>query len=536
MPSPGHDAAVREMRRVLERHVVGRDDDVAHQREVGVAHRGAVHRGYDRHLDIEQRVHEALRVPEHVVDAFRRQLRAMEELRIGIEPRAAELGSGASEYDDAVLAIRTDFRERPREFGLGLQPPAQRTAIRVHGHLQYAVAPLQLEKPVALRVLVEPCHPFLPRSRRAFRETADVIGNGGPAQLRVRHIVDHRAGHACRASGSRWAGIPDDGGRRGSKFAKISRWPPFVALGPATHHLYLSLITAVMLRREDFRLVAGEGRYTADWSLPGELHAVFLRSDRAHAEILRLDAAKALALPGVRAVLTGEDTRAAGFKSLPNVVGYPGRNGQPMVKPHLPGARHEPRPFRRRTGRDDRRGHPGARRRGPRAGRGRLPRSRRGDLLRGRRASGRAAAPRQRSGQSRFRLRLGRRAGGRRRVRAREARQPADHGQPAPRRQRDGAARLPGVVRRRQRPLHDLRAAAGRGRDGRPDRARERRGQEQYRHGDAGRRRQLRRARAGLPGILRGDARGAQAGKTGEVGRQRAPRCSRAISTGARYR
>src|SRR5262245_6999984 len=90
------------------------------------------------------------------------------------------------------------------------------------------------------------------------------------------------------------------------------------------------------MRREDFRLVAGQGRYTADWSLPGELHAVFLRADRAHAEILRLDASKALALPGVKAVLTGEDVREAGFKSLPNVVGYPGKNGQPMVKPLYP--------------------------------------------------------------------------------------------------------------------------------------------------------------------------------------------------------
>ena len=35
--------------------------------------------------------------------------------------------------------------------------------------------------------------------------------------------------------------------------------------------------------------------------------------------------ASALAHPGVQAVLTGEDARAAGFKSLPNVVGYPGQ-------------------------------------------------------------------------------------------------------------------------------------------------------------------------------------------------------------------
>jgi len=91
-----------------------------------------------------------------------------------------------------------------------------------------------------------------------------------------------------------------------------------------------------MSRREDLRLVSGSGRYTADWNLPGQLHAVFLRADRAHADIVRLDASRARAHPGVHAVITGEDARAAGFKSLPNVVNFPGRDGQTMRKPHYP--------------------------------------------------------------------------------------------------------------------------------------------------------------------------------------------------------
>jgi len=91
-----------------------------------------------------------------------------------------------------------------------------------------------------------------------------------------------------------------------------------------------------MIRREDARLVTGTGCYTADWNLEGQLHAAFLRADRAHAEIVRLDATRALALPGVHAVLTGEDARAAGFKSLPNIVTYTGKGGQPVKKPHHP--------------------------------------------------------------------------------------------------------------------------------------------------------------------------------------------------------
>ncbi|MBI4193456.1 MAG: xanthine dehydrogenase family protein molybdopterin-binding subunit [Betaproteobacteria bacterium] len=91
-----------------------------------------------------------------------------------------------------------------------------------------------------------------------------------------------------------------------------------------------------MSRREDFRLITGQGRYTADWNLPKQLHAVFLRADRAHAEIAAIDASRALAHPGVAAVLTGEDARAAGFKSLPNVVNFAGKDGQSLRKPYHP--------------------------------------------------------------------------------------------------------------------------------------------------------------------------------------------------------
>src|SRR5258707_1150118 len=97
-----------------------------------------------------------------------------------------------------------------------------------------------------------------------------------------------------------------------------------------------SLIPPGASRREDSRLVSGQGRYTSDWNLPDQLHAAFLRADRAHAEITRLDAARALAHPGVKAVLTGADVTAAGFKSLPNIVAYPGKGGQQMKKPHHP--------------------------------------------------------------------------------------------------------------------------------------------------------------------------------------------------------
>lgn len=55
------------------------------------------------------------------------------------------------------------------------------------------------------------------------------------------------------------------------------------------------------------RLLAGRGSYVDDLDLPGQLHAAFLRSPYAHADILSLDASEARTLPGVAAVLTWAD-------------------------------------------------------------------------------------------------------------------------------------------------------------------------------------------------------------------------------------
>jgi carbon-monoxide dehydrogenase large subunit len=60
-------------------------------------------------------------------------------------------------------------------------------------------------------------------------------------------------------------------------------------------------------RREDPRLLAGRGRYADDVTLPGQLHAAFLRSDVAAGRIVSIDTTAARALPGVRAVFTGAD-------------------------------------------------------------------------------------------------------------------------------------------------------------------------------------------------------------------------------------
>jgi len=95
-------------------------------------------------------------------------------------------------------------------------------------------------------------------------------------------------------------------------------------------------MTEKTIRREDARLLTGKGRYSADWNLPGQLYAFFLRSDRAHAEIVSIAAKVAQARPGVRAVLTGADYATSGWKSLPGGVSYEGVGGQKQKKPFWP--------------------------------------------------------------------------------------------------------------------------------------------------------------------------------------------------------
>jgi carbon-monoxide dehydrogenase large subunit len=61
------------------------------------------------------------------------------------------------------------------------------------------------------------------------------------------------------------------------------------------------------LRKEDFRLLTGKGRFGDDFNMPGQAWIVMVRSPHPHARIVRIDAQEALAMPGVLAVYTGAD-------------------------------------------------------------------------------------------------------------------------------------------------------------------------------------------------------------------------------------
>jgi aerobic carbon-monoxide dehydrogenase large subunit len=75
---------------------------------------------------------------------------------------------------------------------------------------------------------------------------------------------------------------------------------------------------AKVRRREDPRLVTGQGRYVADVTLPDLLHVAIARSPHAHARIVRVDAAGARRGPGVVDVLLPSDVAA--YERLPLLV------------------------------------------------------------------------------------------------------------------------------------------------------------------------------------------------------------------------
>jgi carbon-monoxide dehydrogenase large subunit len=77
-----------------------------------------------------------------------------------------------------------------------------------------------------------------------------------------------------------------------------------------------------MKRKEDPRFIRGHGRFLDDIVLPGMLYLSIVHSPYAHARILKIDKTAALALPGVVAVLTGEDLAAHGLAWIPTFHGY----------------------------------------------------------------------------------------------------------------------------------------------------------------------------------------------------------------------
>lgn len=80
-----------------------------------------------------------------------------------------------------------------------------------------------------------------------------------------------------------------------------------------------------VLRKEDSKFITGEGDYIDDLVFPGMLHAAVYRSPYPHARIISIDTTEAAKVPGVKAIITGQDAACHTMKSLipvPVKLGY----------------------------------------------------------------------------------------------------------------------------------------------------------------------------------------------------------------------
>ena len=75
-----------------------------------------------------------------------------------------------------------------------------------------------------------------------------------------------------------------------------------------------------MKRKEDARFVQGKGNYVDDVKLPGMLYMDIVRSPYAYAKIKSINAEKALAIPGVLAVVTGKDLEQYNLHWMPTLM------------------------------------------------------------------------------------------------------------------------------------------------------------------------------------------------------------------------
>ncbi|MFQ6026524.1 MAG: xanthine dehydrogenase family protein molybdopterin-binding subunit, partial [Dehalococcoidia bacterium] len=74
------------------------------------------------------------------------------------------------------------------------------------------------------------------------------------------------------------------------------------------------------IRHDGTDKVTGRAKYGGDFQMAGMLHGKVLRSPHAHARIKSIDASQALACPGVKAVITGQDFPVAGMENPPNAM------------------------------------------------------------------------------------------------------------------------------------------------------------------------------------------------------------------------
>src|SRR3979490_1951268 len=132
------------------------------------------------------------------------------------------------------------------------------------------------------------------------------------------------------------------GALSGSKPAKSRESKPFRYFSMQDHTSPSSLENAIALqkygvgqpvrRKEDDTLVRGKGKYTDDFSLPGQAYCWMVRSSHAHGLIKGIDTTAARTMPGVLDVYTGKDLAAANYNPFTCGLPLKSRDGSALLQ------------------------------------------------------------------------------------------------------------------------------------------------------------------------------------------------------------
>src|SRR5262249_32484287 len=115
--------------------------------------------------------------------------------------------------------------------------------------------------------------------------------------LSLHRLCEHRqGGAACRCAD------------RGRQIMDLKTTPEVGGMGHS------------IKRKEDPRFIRGKGTYVDDVQLPGMLYLDIVRSPHAHAKIVKIDTAKAMAVKGVLAVITGKDLEKYNLHWMPTLM------------------------------------------------------------------------------------------------------------------------------------------------------------------------------------------------------------------------
>jgi carbon-monoxide dehydrogenase large subunit len=102
----------------------------------------------------------------------------------------------------------------------------------------------------------------------------------------------------------------------------------------------MTVVGTPLIRREDPKLLTGEGKYVDDLHAPGELWMGMVRSTMAHAAIAGIDSSEAVGMPGVHAVYTGQQLADMGLWIAPLPCAWPVTPDM-LNPPHFPAASTE---------------------------------------------------------------------------------------------------------------------------------------------------------------------------------------------------